>query len=71
MPDPRLDGGPYFVPTELHHESDRFLERFHRCPLKRSFLLVPCLGKTNSFIRPRSCETVPPNCIKSERTSKR
>ncbi len=27
MRDPRLDGGPYFVQSELHHESDRFLER--------------------------------------------
>jgi hypothetical protein len=29
MRDPRLDGGPYFVQSELHYESDRFLERFH------------------------------------------
>jgi hypothetical protein len=28
MRDPRLDGGPYFVPSELHRESDRFVERF-------------------------------------------
>jgi hypothetical protein len=35
MRDPRLDGGPYFVPSELHRESDRFVERFqNRCPPK-------------------------------------
>jgi hypothetical protein len=28
MRDPRLDGGPYFVQSELHRVSDRFVERF-------------------------------------------
>jgi hypothetical protein len=28
MRDPRLDGGPYFVQSELHRVSDQFVERF-------------------------------------------
>jgi hypothetical protein len=28
MREPRLDGGPYFVQSELHRVSDRFVERF-------------------------------------------
>jgi hypothetical protein len=27
MLDPRLDGGPYFVKSELHPVSDQFVER--------------------------------------------